>query len=74
MEEAIANRDLFTNDVRYALTFDPQTAGGLLASVPRENSEAAVSALHDAGYYGAAVIGGVNAPATDVRRLILRST
>jgi len=74
MEDAIANRASFANDVRYALMFDPQTAGGLLASVPRENSEAAVSALRDVGYNAATAIGSIAAPATDVRRLILRNT
>lgn len=43
-------------DVRAALLFDPQTSGGLLASVPVERASECASALADTGC-GAAVIG-----------------
>ena len=52
LEEAAANR-------AYPLIFDPQTAGGLLASVPAGNVAACVNALRALGYGRAVAIGEV---------------
>ena len=56
---ALRNPDQFLAHPRYALLFDPQTAGGLLASVPSGQAEACVAALHALGYVDATVIGCV---------------
>jgi|EP00945_MAST-04E_sp_MAST-4E-sp1_P001626 selenide,water dikinase len=43
----------------YPLLFDPQTAGGLLASVPGKKAAACIKALKELGYVDASVIGDV---------------
>lgn len=52
LEEAAANR-------AYPLIFDPQTAGGLLASVPGDSVAACVNELRARGYGRAVAIGEV---------------
>jgi selenide, water dikinase len=59
LRRALRNGQDFVADPRYPLLFDPQTAGGLLASVPGDRVDACVRALRDAGYLHTAVIGWV---------------
>ena len=55
----LANRDNFVDHHLYPLLFDPQTAGGLLASVPAVNSDTCVQKLRESGHEYAKVIGRV---------------
>ncbi len=59
LRRAIRNPDAPGDHARYPLLFDPQTAGGLLASVPADRASACLEELHALGYTRAAVIGSV---------------
>jgi len=59
LRRAIHNLDAAVAAPLYPLLFDPQTAGGLLASVPPDRAEACLDALHTQGYDRAAIIGTV---------------
>jgi selenide, water dikinase len=59
LRPAVGDSEALTRDPRYALLFDPQTAGGLLAGVPADRAERCVAALRSLGYRHAAVIGRV---------------
>ena len=59
LRRALRNQDAFAQHPRYPLLFDPQTAGGLLASVPAGGAVACLAVLRAAGYTQAAIIGAV---------------
>ena len=59
LRRALRNQADFVNHPRYPLLFDPQTAGGLLASVPADQAHACVTALQGLGYIHTAVVGRV---------------
>jgi selenide,water dikinase len=63
LRRALRNQAEFMADPRYPLLFDPQTAGGLLASVPAAQASACVAALQAAGYPHTTVIGRILAQA-----------
>jgi len=60
LRRAIRDLERAASHPLYPLLFDPQTAGGLLASVPIARAQACVAALHANGYPDAAVLGFVS--------------
>ncbi|MDP2222132.1 MAG: selenide, water dikinase SelD [Hydrogenophaga sp.] len=72
LRRALRNAEAFVQDPRYPLLFDPQTAGGLLASVPADQASACVQALHAAGYPHTAIIGRISG-ATDALEPVVLS-
>jgi selenide,water dikinase len=61
LRRAIRNENEVRHHQHYPLIFDPQTSGGLLASLPAERAQSCLKALHDLGYGNAAIIGRVSA-------------
>ena len=59
LRRAVRNLDEAASDPRWPLLFDPQTAGGLLASVAEDQAEACVEELRALGYPHTALIGRV---------------
>jgi selenide,water dikinase len=69
--EGIENPEAFVDDPKYPLLFDPQTCGGLLATVSSEQVDDVLKALHEAGYKEAAVIGRVTGRVGEKRAIQL---
>ena len=59
LRRALRHPEGFVAHPRYPLLFDPQTAGGLLATVPADQAQACVIALKAGGYPQTAVIGRI---------------
>ena len=64
LRRAVRNLEEAARHPLYPILFDPQTAGGLLASVPPEAAAGCLAALRAGGYARAAIIGRV-APRSD---------
>ena len=59
LRRAVRNLNGAQEHERYPLIFDPQTSGGLLASLPAERIQTCLQALHDLGYTQATIVGRV---------------
>jgi selenide,water dikinase len=59
LRRALRNQEAMLKHPRYPLIFDPQTAGGLLASIPADRAEACIAALRALGYNHTAAIGRI---------------
>ncbi|MGE0099343.1 MAG: selenide, water dikinase SelD [Hydrogenophaga sp.] len=71
LRRALRNADAFVNDPRYPLLFDPQTAGGLLASVPADRAADCIRALKAAGYPQTAAIGRISGASDALEPVVL---
>ncbi|NEP02969.1 MAG: selenide, water dikinase SelD [Symploca sp. SIO2E9] len=58
----IHNREQVSNAPAYPLLFDPQTSGGLLATIPAQQANSCLSSLKALGYNYSRIIGQVNYP------------
>ena len=67
-EDAAATAAVAADPV-YPIVFDPQTAGGLLGSLPAEQAAACLRALHGLGYDRASVVGSVEPRGPQDRRV-----
>lgn len=59
LRRAIRNMQSASESVLYPLIFDPQTSGGLLASIPAGKADGCLQQLIQAGYTRSAIVGRV---------------
>jgi selenide, water dikinase len=71
LRRALRQQERFVNHPRYPLIFDPQTAGGLLASVPAQQADACIAQLHAAGYAQACRVGRILPPSDALEPIVL---
>ena len=73
LRRALRNQEEFVKHPRYPLIFDPQTAGGLLASVPADQVEDCIVALRKLGYIHTVAIGRILAQGDALEPIILKA-
>jgi selenide,water dikinase len=61
LRRAIRNMQAASESVLYPLVFDPQTSGGLLASIPAAKADECLQQLIHSGYHSSAIVGRVTA-------------
>lgn len=72
LRRALRNQEAMVKHPRYPLLFDPQTAGGLLASVPFGQAQPCIDALRALGYSRACAIGRTLAQSDELAPIVLR--
>ncbi len=71
LRRALRNQAQVVDHPRYPLLFDPQTAGGMLASVPAARADACLHALQAAGYPHSRQIGRVLAQGDAIEPILV---
>jgi selenide,water dikinase len=71
LRRALRNQEAMAKHPRYPLIFDPQTAGGLLASVPADRADQCIDALRGLGYVHTVAIGRIMAQGEDLEPIVL---
>ncbi|HQS30805.1 MAG: selenide, water dikinase SelD [Polaromonas sp. 39-63-203] len=71
LRRALRNQAEAISHPNYPLIFDPQTAGGLLATVPADRAEACIAALRGLGYDKTVAIGRVLAQGDALEPIVL---
>jgi selenide,water dikinase len=61
LRRSIRNMQAASESVLYPLVFDPQTSGGLLASIPAAKADECLQKLIQSGYHRSAIVGRVMA-------------
>lgn len=69
LRRAIKNQQEAVKHPLYPLLFDPQTAGGLLATIPAHHKDACIAELHKLGYKDTCLIGKVELPTDTVESI-----
>jgi len=71
LRRALRNQEAMIKHPRYPLIFDPQTAGGLLASVPADKVDACIAQLRSLGYEKTVAIGRIMAQGDALEPIVL---
>ncbi len=71
LRRALRNQEDWVKHPRYPLIFDPQTAGGLLASVPANRVDDCIAALKALGYVHTVKIGQIREQADAIEPIVL---
>ncbi len=72
VEEFIDGKTEFASNPHFELLFDPQTAGGLLASIPETAAESCLQELRQCGYTHATAIGRIAGSGAEQPTIVLR--
>jgi selenide,water dikinase len=68
----IKNNSEVINYPKYPLLFDPQTSGGLIASIPLQNTNNCLNKLKFSGYQDSCVIGQVKSVESEDRAIVIQ--